>query len=302
MRIRPGAGAGFAGVLLLALAAVNPAAADSIYLALGDSVAFGQTNVVPGSRGDQGYVRPFADHLASIDGGARPKVVNLAIPGETSDSFFSGTTPPGGVRAVWANLNYTDPHASQYSMLRAAIHSAQSAHDTVSTVSLALGSNDLLNLATSKAFQAASPQVRQQMLGAMFANMGHNYAAALTELRHDLPNAKILLPNYYNPYAALGPKDPSNQLALATAPIYDQLVSQTATAFGATFVDIAKPFVGHEAAWTYILSGNIHPNATGYAAIARQLSAATAPEPGSLMLFSVGGLGLAGYLRRRRVE
>ena len=33
------------------------------YIALGDSVAFGQTDVLPVSYGDQGYVKPFADWL-----------------------------------------------------------------------------------------------------------------------------------------------------------------------------------------------------------------------------------------------
>src|SRR5262249_3380708 len=138
MRTRPRAAAGLAWVLLTLV--VNPAAADSIYLALGDSVAFGQTNVVPVSNGDQGYVRPFADHLASISGGVRPQVVHLAIPGETSDSFFTGTAPPGGVRAAWANLNYTDPNASQFSRMRSAIESARAAGNTVDTVTFALGS------------------------------------------------------------------------------------------------------------------------------------------------------------------
>ena len=299
MRTRPRAVTGLAWVLLT-LVAISPAKADSIYLALGDSVAFGQTDVVPVSNGDQGYVSRFADHLASVSGGIRPQVVNLAIPGETSDSFFSGTTPPGGVRASWANTNYTDPNASQFSMMRSAIQSAQAAGNTVSTVSLALGSNDLLNLASSQEFQSATPQVQQKMLGEMFAKLGQNYAATLTQLRQDLPTAQILLPNYYNPYAVLGPNDPINQLALMTGPIYDNLISQTGQAFGATFIDIAKPFVGHEAEWTYILSGNIHPNSQGYASMAQQLSGATAPEPGSLMLLAVGGLGLVGCLRRRR--
>jgi hypothetical protein len=88
MRIRPRAIAGLAWVLLT-LIAVNPASAESIYMALGDSIAFGQTDVIPISTGDQGYVRPFADHLASINGGVRPRVVNLAIPGEKTDKFFN---------------------------------------------------------------------------------------------------------------------------------------------------------------------------------------------------------------------
>src|SRR5262245_14512115 len=189
MWTRPRAVAGLA--CLLALLAAHPAAADSIYLALGDSVAFGQTDVIPVSAGDQGYVRLFADRLASISNGVRPQVVNLAIPGDTSDTFFTGAAPPGGVRSGWANTNYADPNASQFSMMRSAIESAKAAGNSITHVSLALGSNDLLNLATRQAFQTATPQAQQQMLGQMFAQLGQNYAAALAQLRQDLPNAKI---------------------------------------------------------------------------------------------------------------
>src|SRR5262245_726290 len=48
------------------------------YLALGDSLAFGQTTPpLQPSFGDQGYVKPYADWLATQNGGIRPNVINL---------------------------------------------------------------------------------------------------------------------------------------------------------------------------------------------------------------------------------
>jgi len=61
------------------------ASADWVYLTLGDSSAYGETNRTQNpSNGDRGYERPFADYLATQNAGVRPTVLNLAINGETS--------------------------------------------------------------------------------------------------------------------------------------------------------------------------------------------------------------------------
>ena len=60
-------------ILAVGLVLVLPRAAstDMIYLALGDSSAFGETNRTQNpSYGDRGYVAPFADYLATRYGGA----------------------------------------------------------------------------------------------------------------------------------------------------------------------------------------------------------------------------------------
>src|ERR1700692_2109990 len=91
----------FATRIAAILLAIHPclvtAGPVQTYLALGDFIAFVETDVIPVSFGDQGYVKPFADFLASQNGGDRPDVVNLAFPGETSTSFFTAIQPPGDV-------------------------------------------------------------------------------------------------------------------------------------------------------------------------------------------------------------
>ena len=84
-----------AAALMLLIACPSIAGPVQTYLALGDSIAFGETDVIPVSFGDQGYVKPFADFLATQNGGTRPDVINLAFPGETSSSFFTAVPPPG---------------------------------------------------------------------------------------------------------------------------------------------------------------------------------------------------------------
>ncbi len=66
-------------VLTFALFACGPLTAGEVYVALGDSNVFGNDESVPSSTmpnyGDQGYVRPFADFLGTLNGGVRPQVV-----------------------------------------------------------------------------------------------------------------------------------------------------------------------------------------------------------------------------------
>src|SRR6188768_4089476 len=101
----------FALALALAGFAAVPgrAAADNIYLAVGDSSAFGETNRTQNpSNGDRGYVAPFADFLAGQNGGVRPTVINTAINGETTTSFFSGlVSDRDSLDGIFLNSRYT---------------------------------------------------------------------------------------------------------------------------------------------------------------------------------------------------
>ena len=100
----------------LAMAApllIQPAHAGPVYVALGDSITFGETDLnYVQSTGDRGHVGSFANTLAAQNGGVRPTVLNLAIDGETASSFMTnaGRTPPvmgrGDAPLQLENLNY----------------------------------------------------------------------------------------------------------------------------------------------------------------------------------------------------
>src|SRR5262249_24799542 len=131
-----------AAVASLAILFAVPAIAGPLetYLALGDSIAFGQTDTIPVSFGDQGYVALYADFLATQNAGARPNVVNLAVPGETSTSFFTGVSPPGLPAHELLdsfNLNYqADSAQSQNTLMLSKIASEAAAGHVISHVSL----------------------------------------------------------------------------------------------------------------------------------------------------------------------
>jgi hypothetical protein len=61
-----------APLVFTALAAIAPRTADagSTYVALGDSLAFGEFRFQGPSDGDRGYVGPYADSLGRLNGGS----------------------------------------------------------------------------------------------------------------------------------------------------------------------------------------------------------------------------------------
>jgi hypothetical protein len=83
----------------------------------------------------------------------------------------------------------------------------------------------------------------------------------------------------------------------------DEVIKGEAQAFGYRYADTYTPFLGHEAAYTNILTNfmgapNVHPNDLGYSVIGAQLANAV-PEPGSLMLAGIGVMCLAAPVLRR---
>lgn len=305
------------GALVLT-AAISPAqSAMAVYIALGDSITFGETDLeyVP-SFGDRGYVGLYADYLASRNGGDRPDVINLAIDGETSASFTSGVgrTPPvvGRTDAVLAaqNLNYNpDALVPQRDLFLSKVAAERAAGNTIDTVSISLGFNDVAAL-------ASLPNPLNQ-LPATLAEYRDNYSGILAQVRQQLPDADLFVLNYFNPFPA-NPASPATPVFAAGGPLLNGIIRDLAAEYDAFYVDIATPFVGNEAAYTFIDEqpagfiapnpfggvepiGNVHPNATGYQAITDQVKAV--PEPSSgLATLVAGGIFTLGAIWRRRTR
>jgi lysophospholipase L1-like esterase len=301
-------------VAAVALAVPRPAAADfGTYLALGDSLAFGESQFQypngPVNGDNRGYVGPFADYLAGLNGGVRPSVINLAVDGETSSTFVHGGTPgPGpspGSPAYGLNTNYAAPFPSQYDLMNEKIAATQASGHGVGVVTIQLGANDLYALTNDPSFFAETPAQQLAQVQSTLATVQANLFALLATLHSAVPGATLVLLGYYDPFAPFAhdptsPLFPISQLSGPAIQGLNQVLAGEAAAFGATYVDLFTPFVGHELAYTFVAdNGNVHPTPAGYAVIAQQLEAAV-PEPSSLLLLAAGAAGLLGLNRQRR--
>lgn len=225
---------------LMALWLIVPTATEAAplqtYIAIGDSLAFGETDFAHNpSYGDRGYVKPFADFLATQDHDRRPEVINLGVDAETSDTFFHGG-PKGdgtlsGNPALQLNLNYPESSTTQNSELLSTIAAEKAAGHNISTVSVNLGANDLFVTLHQPDFLNLTPDQQQARIISTLANVQGNYTALLGELKSQVPQASLYLLGYHNPFAA-DPNGAMEKLAGPAVKALNALISAEAAAFG----------------------------------------------------------------------
>jgi len=300
----------------------SPAYASPVYVALGDSITFGETDLsYVQSYGDRGYVSQFADTLASRNGGIRPNVINLAIDGETASSFQTnaGRTPPvagrGDAPLQLENLNYNSTALSQSTVFANTVAAQTAAGNTIEAITITLGFNELAALAPA----ANTPAAESAAIAAIPATLAAyriSYTAVLDQVRSLAPNAELVLLGYFNPFPA-DPASPGAPVFNAGGTQLNSVIQSLATQYGAIYVDNATSFIGHEAAYTYqavlpagssvggsyggtLPIGNVHPNAQGYSVITANVTAATAvPEPPAWSVLLVGVVASSFLLRFR---
>lgn len=298
--------------VIAAIALSGSAMAANVNLALGDSISFGETDLIYApSFGDRGYVGRYADLTAASHGGARPQVINLAIDGETAVSFRTGigrTAPVVGrtdIPLATENLNYSGPTPRrQLDLLTRTVADQAALGNAIKAVTITLGFNEVA------ALSQLSPADALAQIPRTLADYQANYSEVLGDIRALLPSAQLILVGYYNPF----PADPTNP----AAPIFNAggaqlngIIQQLATAYGGSFVDTAAAFIGHEAEYTYLdefpagstiggnfggllLIGNVHPNALGYDVIAQQIYEVTSVPEASTLVLALTGLFVVG--------
>lgn len=204
----------------------TPSGPGELYVALGDSLAWGFRLERPDAEAYPALVQARA---------GAGRLVNLAVPGETSGSFRSRQLP----RAVEL------------------IRDARRQGLRVSPITLDIGGNDLRNV------ERAGPAERE----AAVAAARRNIARSLDDLRAAAgPDADIAIMTYYNPYSG----DP----AVAGSDAYwverlNDAIRAEAARRGVAVADVYDDFLGgREYTHTFILFGDIHANAQGHALIA----------------------------------
>jgi lysophospholipase L1-like esterase len=301
----------FALLVVLALPAVS--SAGPIYLALGDSSAFGETDRTRNpSNGDRGYVSPFADYLGTTRYPSRPTVVNLAIDGETSKSYSTGLSDRVSPDGIFHNTNYAafaPDYPTQQQRFQQTIAAARTNGDTIGTVTVQLGANDLFAVAGQSGFLGLDPSVQAALVQGQIGMLAQNYAAILGEVRTALPDAELYVLGYHNPYAG-APEHPLAPLLAPAVQGVNQVAEALAAQFGGTYASFYDIILGRERELTLIARddevNNVHLNDAGYAAAGAELirvaSTNNTPEPATLTMFAVGLLGAVGYRGVRRVR
>jgi lysophospholipase L1-like esterase len=172
---------GFASVVLLLAACGDDGGPPPNYLALGDSLAVGvgATDAATG-----GYVPRFHAYLQSEDGLDTEVVLNnLAVSGETSDSFITD----GQLEAALAELTAGE----------------------VGVVTLDIGGNDALDFLDAPEFEVCYPDLDQTAcftaFGEALERFGDNFATILDRLRAAAgADTLIIVMTYFNPLLGSG--------------------------------------------------------------------------------------------------
>lgn len=213
----------------------TPVGPGDVYLALGDSLAWGALLEDPAM---QSYPALIHAQLAND----RPiEYANLAVPGETSGSLLRRQLPQA----------------------LALIEQARADGRRVSPITLGIGGNDLRNA------ERGSPAERANAV----QDYQHNLAEILDELqRATRRNADIAVMTYYNPYG--GDPSVENSEAYWVTQLND-VIRAEAKQRGIAVADIYASFSGGLAySYTNVLLGDVHATRQGHAVIAEQFRAA----------------------------
>ncbi len=245
-------------------------------MALGDSLGWGyQPNDLNRGPGDKGYVRAVAGWIGTRQGGVRPRLINLSVPGETAASFFDTTQ-------VGAFLNSNYPligRRSQAQTFGERVTAETAAGRTVTHVTYSLGGNDLLGLLNGS-FLALPFDEQQRRTDAAITAADSQVGQALTLVRQRLPGATLAIPGYYNCYGAF-PGSPEDRISQYAIPRLNAMLQRRATEFGGVFAPVYAVFVGRELTFTWIGQNDVHCRDAGYAAMGqRVVFALSAPRVG----------------------
>lgn len=225
-------------VLLLAISMGNTAAAEvripAVYIALGDSLAAGQT---PDSQIDTGY----ADLIAQELGRNQPVAAfskDLAFPGFTTGDVLERVREDA-TKEVLASANI---------------------------ITLSAGANDLLRLVQASPTDGS---LQFQRIQSDFAlnKARQNISEILTELTAAAPDADIYVMGYYFAYPHA--RDSQKEGIAEQLQILNTILENEAQKAGAIFVPVDEAF-GQDATSKVPNPGDVHPNFEGYQAMANQ--------------------------------
>jgi acyl-CoA thioesterase I len=246
-----------------------------VYLALGDSLAFGVGASNPSATG---YVARVHEALRSSEryqtGGL--ELVNLSDPGAKSTDLL---TPGGQLESALKLINERQQDASP-------------AKNEVEIITIDIGGNDLLALVApgSTCLQSASVEPCRAAFGDVLQAIQTNLTETIRRLRQAAPEAVMVVVDLYNPFSGTGDlREPIAELGVGQANGVVGAVVANAE-LRARAASVFQLFSGRGSQW--IAPDGIHPNDSGHAVIAEAVLAAIAGRepviPDNLLSMSPG--------------
>jgi len=251
-----------------------------VYLALGDSLAFGVGASNPSSTG---YV---ARVYQSLKGSERYReggleLINLSVPGAKSSDLL---TAGGQLETALGLISERQQDASP-------------AANEVEIITIDIGGNDLLALVApgSPCLQSASVEPCRAAFGEVLSAIQTNLTETIRRLRLAAPEAIIVVVDLYNPFSGTGDlREPIAELGVGQANGVIGAVVANAE-LQARAASVFQLFSGRGGQW--IAPDGIHPNDNGHAVIAEAVIAAIAGReptiPENLLSMSPGATSAA---------
>ncbi len=250
-----------------------------VYLALGDSVAFGWHDGIADPWNPHWFVG-YANYLAEL---IELPLVNAACPSEASGSFLDAVQPDDGCRAFKASYPlHVEYDSTQLEYARSFV----AAHPRLRLVTLQLGANDLQLMAKACAMDPAC--IASSVQGRMTALVG-NVVAIVSSLRAAGYRGQVLVIDYYAPNT-----DPTYSMLIGAL---DQALALAVAAAGGlpgggpvALVDVQEAFaaeaaeVGGDPCATGLINRlpdgtcEIHPSEAGYRLIAQLIAQQVEPR------------------------
>jgi len=248
-----------AAFVSLALLAPAPAAAKETpaYVAIGDSLAFG---VGASDQATGGYVALTYGSLQSSDRyrDRGLELVNMGVPGATSSDLL---LPGGQVERALSEIRERQEDTS-------------SSDDNVEIITVDIGGNDVLALATEDSPCVADTlgEECQRRFQEMLGTLKGNLTEVLQRLRQAAPKAELLVMDLYSPLSGRG--GPEDLLADYAVGEIDAVTEEVASRpdLDARLASVYHLFRGRAA--QLIATDGVHPNDDGHALMAEVVLAA----------------------------
>ena len=240
-------------LLLASFLFTSGASAKEVYVALGDSLAAGQT---PYAEIDAGYADLIAMQLMR-SGQLASFTKQLAFPGYTVEDVLE----------------------------RVQTEEARTVLKDATLITISAGANDLLSLVSHNP-QTGSISYSQLPVNFALNNARKEYVELLERVKELAPQADVYVMGYYFPYTSV--HDAQAQGVEGQLDVLNEILKRTAEQAGAEFVPVA---FGDEAARYLLNRADVHPNMEGYMVMAnaflekrglKPLGVPDLPEPNPL--------------------